>query len=155
AVRLIHGKSPAGNIQLKLDVVGDALQIHLRDDGRGLALKKIRDKAVEKQLIGADAPLADEEIAQQIFRPGFSTADAVTEVSGRGVGMDAVQDFVRREQGRIEIRFTDNAVGADFRQFETIVYLPASLAEHVDGNLTLAPALARAEAGQPATAVTA
>ena len=65
------------------------------------------------------------------FRPGFSTAGQVTEVSGRGVGMDAVQDFVRREHGRIELRFTDDRNGAEFRQFQTVVCLPDNLV--VDG----------------------
>jgi two-component system chemotaxis sensor kinase CheA len=63
-----------------------------------------------------------------IFRPGFSTADTVTAVSGRGVGMDAVRDFLKRENGSIELRFTDDHKGAAFRQFQTIVCLPDSAA---------------------------
>jgi len=88
--------------------------------------------AINKGLIGADRVVSDEDIARQIFLPGFSTAEKVTEVSGRGVGMDAVQDFLRRENGKIEIRFVDDRVGADFRSFETIVSLPDSFTAHAD-----------------------
>jgi chemotaxis protein histidine kinase CheA len=83
--------------------------------------------AAEKGWIAADQSLTDEEIAEMIFRPGFSTADKVTEVSGRGVGMDAVRDFLAREHGSIALRFTDDHQGADFRQFQTIVSLPETL----------------------------
>ena len=88
--------------------------------------------AIIKGLIAADSTVPDEDIARQIFLPGFSTAEKVTEVSGRGVGMDAVQDFLKRESGKIEIRFVDDRVGADFRQFETIVSLPDSFTAHAD-----------------------
>lgn len=132
--RTAQGKPAAGTLRLKLGVADGMLNIRLGDDGRGLALAHIRRMAIEKGLIGADETLGDEEIARQIFRPGFSTAEKVTEVSGRGVGMDAVNDFVKREHGRIEIRFVDDAAGADFRQFEIVVCLPENLAEHVDGD---------------------
>ena len=132
--RIALGKPAAGNIHMHLSVAEQHLKICLADDGRGLALGRIRKLVVEKGLIAAsDAySLRDEDIALQIFRPGFSTADKITQVSGRGVGMDAVNDFLKRENGRIEIRFTDDAVGADFRQFEVMVSLPDSFAEHVD-----------------------
>lgn len=126
-------KPVAGTIRLQLAVQDAMLQIKLADDGRGLALARIRKLAIEKGLINAEDQLSDEEIAMQIFRPGFSTAEKITEVSGRGVGMDAVQDFVKRENGKIEIRFTDDSVGADFRQFETVVCLPESFTENTSG----------------------
>lgn len=126
--RLAQGKLAAGTLQLQMGVANGMLEIMLSDDGRGLALRRIRQIAEDKGLIAAGEPLSDEEIARLIFRAGFSTAEKVTEVSGRGVGMDAVQDFVKRENGRIDIVFTDQAVGAEFRQFETIVYLPESCA---------------------------
>lgn len=131
--RLEQNKPTAGMIQLQMDVRDDMLQIKLSDDGRGLALSGIRKMAIEKGLINSDEKLSDEEIAELIFRPGFSTAQKVTEVSGRGVGMDAVQNFVKRENGKINISFSDDKVGADFRQFETIVSLPAAVAESVEG----------------------
>jgi len=140
------GKAPAGTIELQMSVADDQLRITLCDDGRGLALGRIRKRALEQGLIASDAKLSDEEVARLIFLPGFSTADKVTEVSGRGVGMDAVLSFVKREQGKIEIRFKDQEVGTDFRQFATIVSLPASAAVHVDERETelLAPVGANA-----------
>jgi two-component system chemotaxis sensor kinase CheA len=131
--RLEQNKMASGTIRLRLQVIQQMLHISLSDDGRGLALARIRELAVEKKLIDAADKVSDEEVAQLIFRAGFSTAEKVTEVSGRGVGMDAVQNFVKREHGSISIRFTDDAPGADFRQFETIVCLPMSFAKHVDG----------------------
>ena len=127
-VRSAQGKPAAGAIDIEVGVDEGALQITLSDDGRGLALKRIRGMAIEKGWIEADQHLSDEDIAELIFRPGFSTADQVTEVSGRGVGMDAVRDFLRREHGSIALRFTDHHEGADFRQFQTIVNLPEKLA---------------------------
>jgi two-component system, chemotaxis family, sensor kinase CheA len=119
------------------------MQIVLSDDGRGLALNRIREIALNKGLISADNTLSDEETAELIFRPGFSTAEHVTEVSGRGVGMDAVRDFLKREQGGITLRFTDQQQGAAFRQFQTVVTLPARYA------VAMAAESAREEAGEP------
>lgn len=126
AVRIAQGKQAAGTIDIEVGVDDGALQITLSDDGRGLALGKIRAIAIERGWIDAAAQVDDDEIADFIFRPGFSTAEQVTEVSGRGVGMDAVRDFLARENGSIELRFTDDLKGADFRQFQTVVCLPDS-----------------------------
>lgn len=131
--RLAQNKPLAGTIRLEMDVRDGLLQIRLGDDGRGLGLARIRESAIEKGLINPEEQLGDEEIADLIFRPGFSTAERVTEVSGRGIGMDAVQSFVKRENGTIRLHFTDKRVGADFRQFETIVCLPAALSEDTRG----------------------
>ncbi|NYH15412.1 HAMP domain-containing protein [Paraburkholderia bryophila] len=127
-VRGAHGKTPAGTIDIEVGVDSGALQITLSDDGRGLALERIRGIAAERGWINGDEALSDEAIADFIFRPGFSTAETVTEVSGRGVGMDAVRAFLKREHGSIELRFTDDHKGAAFRQFQTIVCLPDSFA---------------------------
>lgn len=131
--RLAQKKSAAGTIYLEMDVKDNMLRIKLSDDGRGLALARIRKIALEKGLINADKPLDDDNAASLILRPGFTTAQSVTEVSGRGVGMDAVLNFVKHEGGKIEIGFTDDKVGAEFRQFETVVYLPKVLSENVEG----------------------
>lgn len=122
--RLAAGKPPAGRVVVEAGVDQQTLQITVTDDGRGLALHKIRATAVERGWMDADAVLSDDAIAQFIFHPGFSTAEAVTMISGRGVGMDAVREFLSRSAGSIELRFTDNHVGAPFRQFQTIVSLP-------------------------------
>ncbi|REE23111.1 two-component system chemotaxis sensor kinase CheA [Paraburkholderia sp. BL27I4N3] len=126
--RSAHGKAPAGAIDIEVGVDSGALQITLSDDGRGLALERIRGIAMERGWIGRDDTPSDEAIADFIFRPGFSTAETVTELSGRGVGMDAVRDFLKRANGSIELRFTDDRKGAAFRQFQTIVCLPDNVA---------------------------
>ena len=124
AARATMHKSAAGNIDIALGVDQGMLEIVLADDGRGLALTRIRASAIDKGWLAPGEHLSDDEVAHLIFRPGFSTAHAVTEVSGRGVGMDAVKDFLEREQGSIALRFTDDRIGADYRRFETIVFLP-------------------------------
>ena len=141
AERLAHGKPAAGTIRLSLALDREHLSLHLQDDGRGLALARIRAKAREKGLLADGQTWSDEAVANLIFAAGFSTASQVTEVSGRGVGMDAVQSFVQREGGQIRLHLVDDRAGADFRAFETIIELPAKFA--VDGKAatggTLAP----------------
>jgi two-component system chemotaxis sensor kinase CheA len=127
-LRSAQGKAPAGTIDIEIGIDKDVVQITLSDDGRGLALGRIRGIAIERGWIGRDEQLRDEQVADLIFRPGFSTAERVTEVSGRGVGMDAVRDFLKRENGSIELRFTDERKGAEFRQFQMVVCLPDSFA---------------------------
>lgn len=128
--RRAAGKAASGTIDIAVGVGGGELWFVLSDDGRGLALDRIRGIARERGWIDADnaAALSDEDVAELIFRPGFSTAHAVTEVSGRGVGMDAVRNFLKRDGGDIALRFTDDRVGAPYRAFETIVSLPARFA---------------------------
>ncbi len=85
-------------------------------------------------MITTDQKLSADEIAQLIFEPGFSTAEQVTEVSGRGVGMDAVKSFIEREEGTIELRFLSPEItgsAGGYRPFETVITLPAKLAVQV------------------------
>ena len=128
--RRAAGKAPAGTIDIAVDVGNGALRFVLGDDGRGLALDRIRGIARERGWIDDDneTALSDEAVAALIFRPGFSTAHAVTEVSGRGVGMDAVRNFLTRDGGDIALRFTDDCVGAAYRAFQTVVSLPERFA---------------------------
>lgn len=125
AERAIAGKDPVGTIELDVALKDGELLMRLRDDGKGLALGHIRKKALARQLIAENEPISDESVAKLIFAAGFSTASAVTEVSGRGVGMDAVRSFIEREGGDIQLVLTDFRGGADFRQFETLISLPA------------------------------
>ncbi|WP_175899878.1 MCP four helix bundle domain-containing protein [Burkholderia seminalis] len=137
--RRAAGKPASGTIDIAVGVGGGELWFVLGDDGRGLALDRIRGIARERGWIeaGNETALSDEDVAELIFRPGFSTAQAVTEVSGRGVGMDAVRNFLKRDGGDIALRFTDDRVGAPYRAFETIVSLPARFA--ADGAAPGAP----------------
>jgi two-component system, chemotaxis family, sensor kinase CheA len=131
--RVAQGKAAAGTINIEAGLDRGALQIKLSDDGRGLALGRIRSIASARGWLDADAQLSDELVADFIFHPGFSTAERVTEVSGRGVGMDAVRDFLKRENGSIELRFTDDRRGADYRLFQIVVSLPERCAAHSRG----------------------
>jgi len=120
------GKSAEGAIQLTVNRRADAADFTVADDGRGLALSKIFSKAVEAGMYTEDGRPSDDEVANLIFASGFSTADQVSEVSGRGVGMDAVKQFLEQEGGGIRIELTDSAEGEDFRQFKTVITLPNS-----------------------------
>lgn len=103
AERVAGGKPETGRIELKAYQKGGNVVIEIRDDGRGLSHDRIFSKAVERGLISASAKPAPEEIVAMIFMPGFSTAEAVSDVSGRGVGMDVVRNNIRSLGGTIEI----------------------------------------------------
>lgn len=146
AEREAVGKPAQGRINIDVSVDDNRLQIRLTDDGRGLALAKIRQRAIEQGLLTEDAQHDPQDIAQLIFRSGFSTADQVTEVSGRGVGMDAVRGFLEREGGHIEIRFLDAHTDADFRPFETLISLPDKFAASLDAAMSFEALRARVQA---------
>ncbi|MGZ8414375.1 MAG: chemotaxis protein CheA [Gemmatirosa sp.] len=101
--RLRTGKSRTGHVKLSAYQAGGSVIVELKDDGRGLHREKIVRKAIEKGLIESDRGMTDGEVFQLIFAPGFSTADKITDVSGRGVGMDVVKRNIESVRGRIEI----------------------------------------------------
>ncbi len=96
------GKEATGSIIVALSQEGNEVGVEFRDDGAGLDLPRIRAKGVALGVIAADATPTDAELANLIFAPGFSTAEVVTELSGRGVGMDVVRAEVNAMGGRIE-----------------------------------------------------
>lgn len=101
--RIASKKPVKGNILIKAFYSGNQVHIQVKDDGAGINLERVKAKAIEKGLISADAPLSDKEIIDLVFLPGFSTASHVTEVSGRGVGMDVVKRKISELRGEIEI----------------------------------------------------
>ncbi len=101
--RVAAGKPETGTVHLSAYHQGSNIVIELRDDGRGINPDKIYKKAVEKGVIAPNAQLTREEIFALIFAPGFSTAEKVTAVSGRGVGMDVVKRNIEKLRGKIEI----------------------------------------------------
>jgi two-component system, chemotaxis family, sensor kinase CheA len=105
AVREAAGKDPEGTLRLRAAQEGSHVIIEVADDGAGIAVEKVRQKAIERGLIAAEraAQLSERELLQLIFLPGFSTAAAVTNVSGRGVGMDVVRTNVEKIGGKVEI----------------------------------------------------
>jgi two-component system chemotaxis sensor kinase CheA len=111
--RQAHGKNPAARLLLRAQHQAGQVVIEISDDGRGLNRERIQSKAIERGLISPGSGLSDAEVYNLIFLPGFSTAAEVTNVSGRGVGMDVVRRHIEKLRGRIEIRSTPGA-GATF-----------------------------------------
>ncbi|MCR6501017.1 chemotaxis protein CheA [Shinella sp. CPCC 101442] len=97
------GKNPEGTVRLTAKHRSGRIVIELADDGAGINREKVRQKAIDNDLIAADANLSDEEIDNLIFHAGFSTADKVSDLSGRGVGMDVVKRSIQALGGRISI----------------------------------------------------
>ncbi|MBX3739058.1 MAG: chemotaxis protein CheA [Candidatus Didemnitutus sp.] len=102
-IRAAAGKPEAGTVHLSAYHQGSNIVIELQDDGRGIDPDKIFKKAIEKGIVAANAQLSREECYALIFAPGFSTAEKVTAVSGRGVGMDVVKRNIEKLRGKIEI----------------------------------------------------
>jgi two-component system, chemotaxis family, sensor kinase CheA len=124
------GKPRGGTIQLNAFHEAGTIVIEVRDDGKGLARERILKKAIERGLVAADALLDDSEIWQLIFQPGFSTAEQVTDLSGRGVGMDVVKRNIEGLRGHIAL---SSEIG---RGTLTQIRLPLTLAM-IDGFLTV------------------
>ncbi|WP_372870054.1 chemotaxis protein CheA [Shewanella sp.] len=126
--RLARGKPETGTIMLNAFHQGGCIVIEIMDDGAGLNTAKILDKARQKGLVGHDEDLSDDAIHQLIFKPGFSTADAVSDLSGRGVGMDVVKRNIHELNGSIELH-SEAGKGSRFT-----IRLPLTLAI-LDGQL--------------------
>lgn len=116
------GKPKAGMVKLSAYQKGGNIVIEIEDDGSGVNTEKIRQKAIERGLIHENDNLTDHEINNLIFLPGFSTADKITDVSGRGVGMDVVKKGVEKLRGKVELISTPGE-GSQF-----IIRLPLTLA---------------------------
>jgi two-component system chemotaxis sensor kinase CheA len=119
---LAQGKSPDGTIRLRAFHQGGNIVIEVKDDGAGLNRDRILAKAVERGLAKPDAQLSDKEVFAFIFGAGFSTAEKVTDISGRGVGMDVVRRNIEKLRGKIEIESTPGK-GSTFA-----IHLPLTLA---------------------------
>jgi two-component system, chemotaxis family, sensor kinase CheA len=124
ADRVAQGKPEKSILRLSAQQIGDSIIIEISDDGRGMRPDVIRKKAVEKGCITADAAanLNEDESLKLILLPGFSTKDTVSDVSGRGVGMDVVKTKIQKLNGRIEIKSVIGQ-GSTFT-----IYLPLTLA---------------------------
>lgn len=104
--RAVQGKPPAGQLRIRAEQAGGEIILRVSDDGRGIDPQRVRDKALRQGLIAAEeaARLSEREIYQLLFRPGFSTAEKVTDVSGRGVGLDVVKRSVERLRGTVSVQ---------------------------------------------------
>jgi len=130
------GKPRRATVRMSAAQAGDQIRIEIADDGKGMSAEKIRQRALDKGLITADqaAELQDRDCLNLIFLPGFSTKDQVSDLSGRGVGMDVVKTNIRKLNGRMDI---DSVPGRGTR---FIISLPLTLA--------ILPVLVLSEGGQ-------
>ncbi|MBI3774303.1 MAG: GAF domain-containing protein, partial [Gammaproteobacteria bacterium] len=130
--RTVRGKSEQGTITLDVYEEGSHVVLAMSDDGRGLALRKLKDKATAQGIVYSNEELTDLELADLIFQSGLSTAEHVSDISGRGVGMDAIRKFVEKLGGKVELRFTHPSMNdAGYRPFESRILLPAVCAVKV------------------------
>ncbi|MFC4160357.1 hybrid sensor histidine kinase/response regulator [Chitinimonas lacunae] len=120
--RLQQGKNEFGEIVVEARQEGNELVLTLRDDGAGLNIERLRQKGIERELIRADEQYSDAQIMHLIFEAGFSTASAVTQLSGRGIGMDVVKTEIEDLGGRIEVT-SQAGQGTVF-----VIHLPLTLA---------------------------
>lgn len=127
-VRIAAGKPETGTVELNAFHQSGNIVIEIKDDGAGLNKERIQQKAIENGLIDESTTLADEKIFDLIFQPGFSTADAVSDLSGRGVGMDVVRRNIASLNGSIEVS-SETGKGSRF-----VIRLPLTLAI-LDGQL--------------------
>lgn len=122
AERLASGKTGEGRILLKASNEGNMIVIEISDDGRGIDVERVRQKAVDRGLLHPNKNLADIEAFNLIFEPGFSTAETVTNISGRGVGLDVVRKQIEKLNGSVTVS-SEKGRGSRF-----LVKLPLTLA---------------------------
>ncbi|HET9238552.1 MAG TPA: 7TM diverse intracellular signaling domain-containing protein [Oligoflexus sp.] len=139
--RRMSGKAPQGTIAVSMKVEADRkLSLCIRDDGRGLAIGMIREIGIIKGFISSDQAPGADALAQLIFESGFSTSAGVNEISGRGVGMDAVKRILEKEGAAVNIELdkTNVPVGSEFIPFYLHITLPVSLYRRVEAEQNLA-----------------
>ena len=120
--RRAAGKNETGELRVEIRQEGNEVVIHFSDDGQGLNLNSIRSKALQNGLVKAEDALSDAEVTDLIFHPGFSTAEEITELAGRGIGMDVVRSEAASLGGRVAIA-SEPGKGAYFT-----IHLPLTLA---------------------------
>lgn len=121
-VRVANGKPETGTVLLKASNEGNMIVIEIKDDGAGIDVDKVKRKAVEKGLIHPEKVITDQEAYQLIMQPGFSTADKISNISGRGVGLDVVKTMIQNLKGTISVN-SSKGKGTSF-----IIKLPLTLA---------------------------
>ena len=122
AARVAAGKSETGEVSLTVRQTGNEIAIEIVDDGRGIDFERVRERAVHLGFVKADADPTIHELVECLFAPGFSTASSVTQISGRGIGMDVVRNEVVALGGRVDVH-TQPGKGTRFNLF-----LPLTLA---------------------------
>jgi len=138
-LRRAAGKPALGIVHLGAVHSGDSVLITIRDDGAGLNKERIREKAIERGLMTASTELSDKEIYNMIFAPGFSTAEKVTSVSGRGVGMDVVKKGIEALRGSIEINSEPGKGSTITLRIPLTLAIIESLLVRIDSNYFVLP----------------
>lgn len=126
-VRTQKGKSPAGQIKLSAAYEGNQVVITVRDDGVGIDPERVRNAAIARGLIHENQILDDNDIIELIFRPGFSTAEVLSEESGRGVGLDVVRDSVSRLRGTLVVESMPGQGTAFTMKFPTSLAIQSAM----------------------------
>jgi chemotaxis protein histidine kinase CheA len=125
--RIARGKPEAGTISIHAEYANDDLILTLQDDGRGLNLIAVQRKAQELGLFDAMQCITDSELGQLVFHPGLSTKELVTEISGRGVGLDVVKVYLESAGGRIEVELLGQGLQREAVPFRFRFVLPSSV----------------------------
>nr|BBH95213.1 hypothetical protein KTA_34120 [Thermogemmatispora argillosa] len=164
-VRVRKGKPPAGLVKLSASYEGNQVVITVRDDGTGIDPEKVRQAAIARGLIRPDQVLSPSDVIDLIFRPGFSTAEVVSEESGRGVGLDVVRDSISRLRATLEVDSTPGQGTAFTMKFPTSLAIQSVMMVRVGDQqyaipTTLVEAIGRLDtfkrtthAGRPAVVV--
>ncbi|WP_201361819.1 response regulator [Dictyobacter formicarum] len=132
-VRIQRGKSPTGQIKLSASYEGNQIMITVRDDGNGLDREHVRQTAIARGLIRSDQPISEDDVVALIFRPGFSTAEVLSEESGRGVGLDVVRDSVSRLRGTLVVETAPGLGTAFTMTFPTSLAIQSAMMVRVNG----------------------
>ena len=120
AQRVLAGKAETGVIRLQIRAVNDEIQMTLSDDGAGINLEKVKDKAIQTGLLGPESDITEDTLLSIIFEPGFSTENKATQISGRGIGLDVVRNDISGLGGRVDMA-SEIGKGAIFN-----IYVPVT-----------------------------
>jgi HPt (histidine-containing phosphotransfer) domain-containing protein len=123
-------KPEQGTIRFACERKADVIELHISDDGRGLALHKLYEKGVASGIFNASQKPARSEIADVIFNAGLSTAEQVTQVSGRGVGMDAVRSFLKEQKASVRVALKGGGEDLGYAPFEFVITVPPAACGH-------------------------
>jgi len=148
--RTLAGKEEAGTITLNAYHKGGNVVIKVSDDGAGLNKQAIMEKAQSKGLINGDEELSDRQIYNLLFQPGFSTATTVTDVSGRGVGMDVVRRTIEKLRGQVEVESTEGKGSAFYIKLPLTLAIIDGVIVRVGNEKYVIPTLVIEESIQPA-----
>lgn len=143
------GKPPAGMIRLAASTEGGVVSIEVVDDGRGLDREKIREKAIERGLLRPEDDPTEEQVFSMIFQPGFSTAATVTDVSGRGVGMDVVRRNIEKLNGTVTVQSRPGKGSRIVLKLPLTMAILDGLTVSLAGNLFILPLASVVESIRP------